>query len=252
MHKIDIPQSVIDSVIARRGTAHPFADFDPRTTALVVIDMQNGFMVPGVAHALCEMAPTIVPAINQLAKALRKAGGKVFWIQNTHDESCFTSWSVLYDYMKPESGRKRVEAMTEGSLGHALWPELDVQAEDQRVLKFRYSAFIQGSSELPDLLRAQGYDTVLITGTVTNTCCESSARDAMMLNFKTIMVSDANAAHSDADHNAALIAFYRLFGDVMSSREIIDICRTESHAGNPVHTGPDAKQPASREHFPKP
>jgi ureidoacrylate peracid hydrolase len=224
MHKVDIPQSVIDSVIARRGTAHPFADLDPKTTALVVIDMQNGFMVPGVAHALCEMAPKIVPAINHLAEALRKAGGKVFWIQNTHDDNCFASWSVLYDYMKPENGRKRVEAMTEGSRGHALWPELDIRPEDQRVLKFRYSAFIQGSSNLPDLLRAQGYDTVLIAGTVTNTCCESSARDAMMLNFKTIMVSDANAAHSDAEHNAALISFYRLFGDVMSSQHIADIC----------------------------
>ncbi|TWF49405.1 isochorismatase family protein [Neorhizobium alkalisoli] len=224
MHKLDIPQSVIDGVIARRGTAHPFADLDPAKTALVVIDMQNGFMMPGVAHALCEMAPRIVPTINRLAEALRRAGGKVFWIENTHDESCFSSWSVLYDYLKPENGRKRVEAMTAGSVGHALWGELDVRPEDERVRKFRYSAFIQGSSELPEILRAQGYDTVLIAGTVTNTCCESSARDAMMLNFKTIMVTDANAAHNDEDHNAALIAFYRIFGDVMSSEDIIGIC----------------------------
>jgi ureidoacrylate peracid hydrolase len=224
MHKLDIPQSVIDGVIARRGVAHPFADLDPAKTALVVIDMQNGFMMPGVAHALCEMAPRIVPTINRLAEALRQAGGKVFWIENTHDETCFTSWSVLYDYLKPENGRKRVEAMTPGSVGHALWSELDVRPEDQRVRKFRYSAFIQGSSDLPEILREQGYDTVLIAGTVTNTCCESSARDAMMLNFKTIMVSDANAAHSDEDHNAALIAFYRIFGDMMSSEDIIDIC----------------------------
>jgi ureidoacrylate peracid hydrolase len=224
MHKLDIPQSVIDGVIVRRGTAHPFADFDPAKTALVVIDMQNGFMMPGVAHALCEMAPKIVPTINRLADALRQAGGKVFWIENTHDESCFSSWSVLYDYLKPENGRKRVEAMTPGSVGHALWSELHVRPEDERVRKFRYSAFIQGSSDLPEILRAQGYDTVLIAGTVTNTCCESSARDAMMLNFKTIMVTDANAAHSDEDHNAALIAFYRIFGDVMSSEDIIGIC----------------------------
>lgn len=224
MHKLDIPQSVIDGVIARRGTAHPFADLDPAKTALVVIDMQNGFMMSGVAHALCEMAPKIVPTINRLADALRQAGGKVFWIENTHDESCFSSWSVLYDYLKPENGRKRVEAMTPGSVGHALWSELDVRPEDERVRKFRYSAFIQGSSELPEILRAQGYGTVLIAGTVTNTCCESSARDAMMLNFKTIMVTDANAAHSDEDHNAALIAFYRIFGDVMSSEDIIGIC----------------------------
>lgn len=224
MHTLDIPQSVIDGVIARRGTAHPFADLDPKRTALVVIDMQNGFMVPGIAHALCEMAPRIVPAINRLAGALRAAGGKVFWIQNTHDEACFTSWSVLYDYTKPEGAARRVAAMTEGNPGHDLWPDLDVQPQDERVKKYRYSAFIQGSSDLPEILRAQGYDTVLIAGTVTNTCCESSARDAMMLNFKTVMVSDCNAAHSDAEHNAALTGFYRLYGDVMTSDKIIGLC----------------------------
>lgn len=221
MHQIDIPQTVTDRVVARRGTAHPFADLDPTRTALVVIDMQNGFMMPGVAHGLCENAVTIVPAINRLAEGLRKAGGKVFWIQNEHEEATFTDWSVMYDYLKPEGRAKRVEAMTAGSLGHQLWAGLDVHPEDQRVAKFRYSAFIQGSSPLPQILREQGYDTVLIAGTVTNTCCESSARDAMMLNFKTIMVSDANAAHSDQEHNASLIAFYLIFGDVMSTGELL-------------------------------
>lgn len=232
MHRIDIPQSVTDRVIARRGTAHPFADLDPTRTALVVIDMQNGFMMPGVAHGLCENAVKIVPAINRLADALRKAGGKVFWIQNTHDETTFTNWSVMYDYLKPENRAKRVESQTAGSLGHQLWADLDVRDEDQRILKFRYSAFIQGSSDLPQVLQDEGYDTVLIAGTVTNTCCESSARDAMMLNFKTIMVTDANAAHSDEEHNASLIAFYLIFGDVMSSDELIACFKTNAVAGN--------------------
>jgi ureidoacrylate peracid hydrolase len=221
MHRIDIPQSVVDRVVARRGTAHPFADLDPTRTALIVIDMQNGFMMPGVAHGLCPNAVGIVPAINKLADALRNSGGKVFWVQNTHDETTFTNWSVMYDYLKPENRAKRVEAMTAGSLGHELWADLDVRREDQRILKFRYSAFIQGSSDLPQVLQDEGYDTVLIAGTVTNTCCESSARDAMMLNFKTIMVADGNAAHSDEEHNASLIAFYLIFGDVMTSDELI-------------------------------
>ena len=57
----------------------------------------------------------------------------------------------------------------------------------------------------------------LITGTVTNVCCKSTARDAMMLNFKTIMVTDGNAAVTDQDHNASLCAFYLTFGDIMST-----------------------------------
>jgi ureidoacrylate peracid hydrolase len=89
------------------------------------------------------------------------------------------------------------------------------------VLKRRFSAFIQGSSDLAERLRARGFDTVLIGGTVTNVCCESSARDAMMLNFRTVMVADCNAANSDAEHNASLAAFWNIFGDVMTSDHAI-------------------------------
>jgi ureidoacrylate peracid hydrolase len=89
------------------------------------------------------------------------------------------------------------------------------------VEKNRFSAFIQGSSDLAQVLRSRGLDTVLITGTVTNVCCESTARDAMMLNFRTIMISDGNAAVTDEDHNASLCAFYLTFGDVMSTDAVI-------------------------------
>jgi ureidoacrylate peracid hydrolase len=57
--------------------------------------------------------------------------------------------------------------------------------------------------------------------TMTNVCCESSARDAMMMNFHTIMVSDANAAATDEEHNASLINFYVTFGDVMDTDFLI-------------------------------
>lgn len=230
MHKLDIPADVTERVIARRGSAHPFADLDPGRTALIVVDLQNGFMMEGVAHALCETAPAIVPNVNRLAAAVRETGGKVFWIQNTHEEVNLTDWSVLHDYTTPEKREHRIRSMSEGTLGHQLWATLDVQPEDEKVLKYRFSAFIQGSSDLPERLRAQGYDTVLITGTVTNVCCESSARDAMMLNFKTVMVTDGNAAANDAEHNASLIAFYLMFGDIMSTDELIACLRKNASA----------------------
>jgi ureidoacrylate peracid hydrolase len=89
------------------------------------------------------------------------------------------------------------------------------------VEKARFSAFIQGSSDLAEILRQRGLDTLLVTGTITNVCCESTARDAMMLNFKTIMVTDGNAAMTDEDHNASLCAFYLTFGDIMSTDRLI-------------------------------
>lgn len=221
MHTIRIPPRIVDTVIARRGTDHPHANIDPAKTALVVIDLQNGFMMEGVAHALCETAKEIVPNVNRIAKTVREAGGKVFWVQNTHDDECLDSWSNMHAMTPPAQVTKRTESMSEGSLGHQLWDALDVQDVDEKVLKYRYSAFLPGASALPERLRAHDLDTVIIVGTVTNVCCESSARDAMMMNFKTVMVTDANAANTDEEHNAALINFYLTFGDIASTDELV-------------------------------
>jgi len=222
MHTLTIPQSVIDRVIARRGREHVYEDLDPAKTALVVVDMQNAFMLPGVAHALCPMAEKIVPNINRLAQAVRETGGTVIWIKTTFTDDALQNWSTYFEMVTPAQGTKRVEALTAGSKGHELWSTLDVKPADLIVEKNRFSAFIQGSSNLAEILRSRGLDTILITGTVTNVCCESTARDAMMLNFKTIMVTDGNAAVTDQDHNASLAAFYLIFGDIMSTDMLIE------------------------------
>jgi ureidoacrylate peracid hydrolase len=216
-----IPEDIVRRVVERRGSEHCFADLDPARTALVVIDLQRAFMDDAVGHAVTPMARDIVPAVNRLAASVRAAGGGVFWIKNTHDERCLSEWSVAHAMATPVARDKRIAAMSEGTQGHELWPGLEVRPEDEIVNKYRYSAFLPGMSDLPERLRARGFDTVLITGTVTNVCCESSARDAMMTNFRTIMVSDGNAAMSQAEHEASLAAFYNIFGDVMDTDMII-------------------------------
>ncbi len=217
MNGLDIPASIAARVMARYGVEHPHAELDPSRTALVVIDLQNAFMDDAVGHAVCPAARDIVPAVNRLAAAVRATGGGVFWIKNTHDGRSALEWSNADAMLSPAMRLRRAEAMSEGSKGHDLWPELDVRPEDEIVRKYRFSAFLPGTSELPYRLRSRGFDTVLITGTVTNVCCESSARDAMMSNFKTIMITDANAAMTAEEHQASLIAFYLIFGDVMDT-----------------------------------
>jgi ureidoacrylate peracid hydrolase len=231
MHRLAIPQSVIDRVVARHGREHIHDDLDPKTTALVVVDMQNAFMLPGVAHSLCPMAEKIVPNINRLALAVRAVGGTVVWIKTTYTVETLQSWSTLYGMLGPKRSAKRAEALCADSKGHELWPTLDVRPEDLIVEKSRYSAFIQGSSKLAEQLHARGLDTLLITGTVTNVCCESTARDAMMLNFKTVMITDGNAAMTDEDHNASLIGFYLIFGDIMSTDFAIDCLKRNARKG---------------------
>lgn len=234
MHKIEIPQYIIDRVTRLRGKLHAFDELAGPSTALLVVDLQNVFMVPPYPTEV-PLAREIVPNVNKLAKATRAAGGIVVWIQMTHDESDKQSWSVFYENVS--SAAKRVEGLkglARGSHGQALYDGLDVEPQDLKVEKSRFSAFIQGSSDLDKLLKARGIDTVLVTGTVTNTCCESTARDAMMLNYKMVMVSDGNAATTDDEHNATLANMLRIFGDVMSTDEVIGRLVPAASAPKPV------------------
>jgi ureidoacrylate peracid hydrolase len=96
-----------------------------------------------------------------------------------------------------------------------------VQPQDLRIGKTRYSGFIQGASTLDGELRHRGIDTIVVAGTLTNVCCEATVRDAMMLNYRAILVSDANAALSDDEHTMALANTLTTFGDVLSTDEVI-------------------------------
>jgi len=223
MHTITIPQTVIDAITQARGRGHVFEDFDPAKAALLVVDMQNGFMMEEVGHSVCAMAREIVPNINRIAEAVRESGGTVVWIQNAATEETLQSWSIRVEMDGPEKTRKRLASMTPGSKGYQLWVDLNTRPGDLFVQKTRFSAFIQGSSNLEAELRARAIETVIVTGTVTNICCESTARDAMMRNFRTIMITDANAAMTDELHNASLTAFYVRFGDIMSTEHLITV-----------------------------
>jgi ureidoacrylate peracid hydrolase len=116
-----------------------------------------------------------------------------------------------------------LDALTDGNEGAELWHDLDVQPEDEITIKRRFSALIQGSSDLGERLAAAGIDTLIITGTATNVCCESTARDAFMLNYRTLMVSDANATSSDEAHNASLNALFNRFADVFTTDEVVGL-----------------------------
>jgi ureidoacrylate peracid hydrolase len=219
MHKISIPDEFINAVIARRGKLQRYDTLAGASTALVVIDLQNVFMLPGMPVEV-PVAREIVPNVNRLAAAVRDAGGKVVWVKMTSNDR-HGGWEVFFDGMKPGMREEVAKSMARGSHGHALHADLVVEPGDLTVEKTRYSAFIQGSSNLDELLRSLGIDTVIVVGTLTNVCCESTVRDAMMLNYKTVFVSDANAALTDEDHNATLRNMLRIFADVYPTDEAI-------------------------------
>lgn len=203
---------------ARGGVRNVFDTIDPARTAQLVIDMQNGFVEQG-APVEVPMARTISANINRISAALRAAGGRNVFVQYTTPSDIDDCWSIMMTRMGGLSGAHR-EGFREGAHYWQLWPELEVLEGDLTVPKGRFSAFTPGTSPVADELRAAGIDTVIVTGTLTNVCCESTARDAMQHNFRVIMAADANAALSDAEHEAALNSLGFVFADIRSTAEI--------------------------------
>jgi ureidoacrylate peracid hydrolase len=111
-------------------------------------------------------------------------------------------------------------AFSRGAQPWQLWPLLEVQKSDIVLEKTRFSAFVPGTCRLDEVLQARGIETLIITGTVTNVCCESTARDAMQRNYNVIFVADGTAALTDAEHNTTLSNMVMLFADVMTTAEV--------------------------------
>lgn len=221
MHSIGIRDEIKERVIARRGKVHLFDRFDPARTAVIVIDMQATFCAEG-GPAEVPLSRGLVEPINRLNMLVRDAGGHVIWINHANENTNGRSdWDGFYNTFVADDVRAQtIASMAPGSLGQEIWEGLEVAKNDLRLIKNRYSALIPGSSALERVLRSLGVDTLLITGTKTNVCCESTARDAMMMDFKVVMVSDATATLSDDEHRAALETIIQQFGDVMTINEI--------------------------------
>jgi len=227
-HTYEIYPEIYSSIAQRRGDVHLYSKFDPQKSALVVIDMQNCWVMEG-QPGFTPYASSIVDNINRVAQAMREAGGLVVWVQMNASREVTLQWQRFRDiYANQAELDAWHDALTPGSMGFELWAGLDVRPQDRVLVKNRYSAFIQGASEIDQLLRGLGVDTVLVAGVATNTCCESTARDAQMLNYKVIMVADGNATRSDVEHSAALSNLLKMFADVQSTDDILAHLMEES------------------------
>ena len=214
-HRIDLP----DWAVARGKALNLFDKIDPCWTALVVIDMQRVFISPeevfGNPYAL-----GIIPQVNRLAAAMQGAGGLVIWTRQTVSAvrpRAMPPWQ--YDMSDPRVARA-VKAMAPGSHAHELHPGMAVGPDDIVIDKYRYSAFLCPDGALEQTLRAHDIEMLLIAGTLTNVCCESTARDGNMIGHKVMLIADATAAVSDAEHNAALLNLRLTFADVRSTDEV--------------------------------
>jgi ureidoacrylate peracid hydrolase len=220
VHQTKIRREILDRVLARRGRIHWFDTLDPAKSALVVVDMQNTFCEPG-APAEVPSSRTIIGNIDALTGELRAHGVPIIWVlhANTH-HGAHSDWELFFNYVVADDVRQQtIESLAPGR--QQVWRELTTSPNDLTIIKNRYSALIMGSSTLERVLRNLGVDTVLIAGTKTNICCEATARDAMMLDFKVVMVTDCCAALSDEEHQASLETIIQQFGDVLTGEEVL-------------------------------
>ena len=221
-HDTKIPDYVIERIMAKRGKLEVFDSFEAAKTAFLVIDMQNFYV------AEVDTAISIVPNINRIAAACRDKNVPVIWVimRCAEKEGEPSQWQLYHDYFFTEAkGHNHLTKLSPGNPGYEIYPDLEVKDEDRVVTKKRFSPFIIGASDLHDILQDMGVENLIVAGTATNMCSESTARDAMMLDYKVVMVEDANAARYDDDHLAGLTSFYQSFGDVRKTDDVITMIK---------------------------
>lgn len=223
MHKVSLSPEFLEAVRARRDGRSALIDrIEPSRSALLVIDMQNVFVAPGSALEV-PCARGIVENINALSTAARDTGLMVIWVRTTFSDHGRQSWPLYFSVFAPGADGVALRSeFHEGSTGHAWWPALARHADDTIIDKDRFSPFAPGASSLDALLQERRRDTLIVTGTETNICCESTVRDAMMRDYRCILVSDATAAATDEAHIAALQNVALVFGDVVSTQEVLE------------------------------
>ena len=223
----EVSEFVKDRLARIRGDLRLYRDLRPAETAFVVIDMQNAFVAEG---GVIEVPPAreIIPAINRMAAECREIGVPVIWIRSHHPKGG-SDWRHFFDhFVRPERREAAAAALSDDAPSSRFHPDMEIRDEDYIVFKNRYSCLIPGSSSLERLLRSLGCDTLLLAGTKTNICVESTARDAMMLDFRVVVLSDATAALTDEEHQASLNVLIQEFADILVTAEVVDELRANA------------------------
>ncbi|GAA5058116.1 cysteine hydrolase [Erythrobacter westpacificensis] len=218
-HKVDHAAILKSHAEVRGDIGNIWQSIDPAKTAHLIVDMQNGFVAEGAPVEVPE-ARGVVDEINRLSRAVRDASGvNVFLRFTTPDPDGPAAWPIFAERMMDGIAAHR-EAFTKGADYWQMWPEIEVDAADLLVDKHRFSAFTPGTCDLHSILSEHGIENLLISGTLTNCCCESTARDAMQLNYRVIMAVDACAALSDEAHAGTLDSMALVFADLRTVDEL--------------------------------
>jgi nicotinamidase-related amidase len=186
---------------------------DPLRAALLVIDMQNAFVAEGAAYETPN-ARVMIPNVARLLDFARGHDMPIVWTRSDH---------------RPPYAGILVNKCPAVREDHVCWPgheSFDFYSDmpqpesgEFQVTKHKYDAFHE--TNLDAILRNQAVETVIIAGTATNVCCDSTARSAFMRDYQVAFLSDATASFNDDMHEVTLQTMEMLFGRVMSTDEVL-------------------------------
>lgn len=205
----------------------------PGAAALLVIDVQNDFLAEGgYFHGLGADVATARRAVGPLQDLLdhaRRAGILVVFVQAIYDAE------VLSRPMRERDRRRGLAPRCLTGTWGADFFRLRPRPGEPVVIKHRYSAMM--GTKLDALLRAHGVRSLLLTGVATDTCVESTGRDAYFMDYTVTIVADCCGAASEADHAGALARFDRDYGTVCTSAELVGAWRRMGLLADAVPAG---------------
>lgn len=185
---------------------------DPDRTALIVVDMQQGFCREG-GSLYAERCEAVIPNVRNLLERCRDARCTVVFTQDTHEETFETEH---YDEFE-RWGRHVVRGTPEVSIVDELEPRKP-GVEEYVVEKGTYDAFFE--TNMNQYLRFNGIDTVLVVGVLTNVCVLHTAASAALRDYRSIIVEDCTAAITEEDEDYALQHADWLFGETAAMDDI--------------------------------
>lgn len=173
-----------------RGNHRRTPPFNPKTSALLILDMQSYFLDPA-SHAFIPSAPAIIPGLQTLVDSYYANNLAVIFTQHINSiqdaGSMSTWWRDLISIDNPHS---------------AIIPEFDY-SHRYVLRKSQYDAFFDTSLE--DILRRKNVSQVVISGVMTHLCCETTARSAFVRGFEVFFVVDGTATYNQEHHLATLL-----------------------------------------------
>jgi nicotinamidase-related amidase len=162
-------------------------------SALLVVDMQNFFLDPASPTYTCG-GPAILPNVKHLIQTFRQVGRPVIFTRHVHHPDRMDAGIMGWWW----------EGMcVEGSPESEINPELAPAGSEKVIFKHRYSAFY--NTDLETVLRVLKVEDLVVTGVMTNLCCESTARDAYFRDYRVFFPADGNGSITEELHLASLL-----------------------------------------------